>query len=85
MPEGPYEDRIATLLARPYLKLLRGDAKEGFLASAPELPGCITAGETEEQALLLLKEAMAGWFETALVHGWEIPEPASQPLGHRIL
>ncbi len=47
---------------------------------APELPGCVTAGETEEEALALLCDAMAGWFEAALDHDLPIPEPARAPL-----
>ena len=69
---------IAALLRRPYVKVIRGDPKQGFLATAPELPGCITAGETEEEALAMLKDAMAGWFETALAHSWKIPEPTAE-------
>jgi hypothetical protein len=34
-----------------------------------------TAGETEEEALEMLRDAMAGWFESALAHGDPIPEP----------
>lgn len=74
------EAAIAKLLERPYLKTIRGDPVNGYLTTAPELPGCITAGETEEEALLLLRDAVAGWFETALAHGWKIPEPSKEPL-----
>jgi predicted RNase H-like HicB family nuclease len=31
----------------------------------PELPGCATAGDTEEEALLNAKVALALWFEPA--------------------
>ena len=29
----------------------------------PELPGCATAGDTEEEAIANAKEALALWFE----------------------
>src|SRR4051794_23115399 len=74
--ESERERRIQELLARPYRKVIRGDATEGFLAEAPELPGCFTAGETEEEALANLKEAMAGWFESQLERDLPIPPPA---------
>ncbi|MBI4492643.1 MAG: toxin-antitoxin system HicB family antitoxin [Chloroflexi bacterium] len=45
----------------------------------PELPGCITAGETEVEALEHLKEAMESWLLVALERGISIPEPAPQP------
>jgi len=31
----------------------------------PELPGCASAGETEEEAVANAKEALALWFEPA--------------------
>ena len=69
------ERRIAELLNRPYRMVIRGDPVDGYLAEAPELPYCFTAGETPEEALANLREAMAGWFEAAIAHGNSIPEP----------
>ena len=77
--DATLERQVQELLARPYRKVITGDPAEGFLASAPELPGCLTAGETEEEALALLREAMALWFESALVDGDPIPEPTPEP------
>ena len=34
----------------------------------PELPGCASAGDTEEEAVANAKEALALWFEPAHVH-----------------
>ncbi|MBA4179363.1 MAG: hypothetical protein C0506_02135 [Anaerolinea sp.] len=53
---------------------------EGYLGEVPELPGCVTAGETAEEALVNLDEAMAVWIESALVHGDPIPEPVAGPV-----
>ncbi len=33
----------------------------------PELPGCATAGDTEEEAIANAKEALALWFEPSPV------------------
>ncbi len=69
---------FATVLAaRPYQKVIRGDEVEGFLAEAPELPGCVTAGETADEAIAILQDAIEGWIEAALVAGEPIPEPAA--------
>lgn len=57
--------------------MITGDDIDGFLAEAPELPGCVTAGEIVAEALALLHDAMAGWIESRLVHGDPIPEPAA--------
>ncbi len=42
----------------------------------PELPGCATAGDTEEEAVAHAKEALALWFE---------PSPVKLPKGARML
>jgi len=71
---------VATLVARPYRKVIRGDEVDGFLAEAPELPGCVTAGETVEEALKMLRDAMQGWIESALLAGEPVPEPEAARL-----
>lgn len=80
MTSDEIEARIRELVRLPYHKVIRGDAEEGYLASVPELEGCLTDGATEAEALENLREAMAAWFESALVHGDEIPLPAAGPL-----
>jgi antitoxin HicB len=82
MTSRELETRVDELLQRPYKKVLRGDQIDGYLAEAPELPGCVTAGETEEVALTNLHEAMAAWLESALANGIEIPEPEPTPEVH---
>ncbi len=76
------ELRIQELLSRPYRKLIWGDPQEGFIATAPELDGCMTVGESEAEALELLRDAMAGWFESRLVHGQPIPDPTASADAH---
>lgn len=75
--KSPDAARVAALAARPYHKVIRGDEVEGFLAEAPELPGCVTAGETADEAIAILQDAIEGWIEAALVAGEPIPEPAA--------
>ncbi|WP_343241280.1 type II toxin-antitoxin system HicB family antitoxin, partial [Methanoculleus sp. UBA389] len=48
------------------------DEDEGFIAVAPELPGCPAFGETEEEALSEVKVAIDLWLETAREHLREI-------------
>jgi predicted RNase H-like HicB family nuclease len=47
----------------------------GFLATVPELPGCMSDGETQEEALANVKDAIWAWLATAHEMGREIPEP----------
>ena len=48
---------------------------DGWGAILPELPGCVAAGDTIEEALILLDDAIRGWFISCLKHGDAIPEP----------
>ncbi len=72
--------QIDAILRRPYHRVIRGEPIEGYLDEVPELPGCVTAGETPEEALHNLTEAMAVWVESALAHGDPIPEPVDGPV-----
>ncbi|MCE5337959.1 MAG: type II toxin-antitoxin system HicB family antitoxin [Methanomicrobiaceae archaeon] len=54
------------------------DEDEGFVAIAPELPGCSAFGETEEEALSEVKVAIGFWLDTAREDGREIPEPSGR-------
>ncbi|MGH2458051.1 MAG: type II toxin-antitoxin system HicB family antitoxin [Chloroflexota bacterium] len=69
------EGRVREYLRRPYRMEVRGNPDEGYLAAAPELPGCLTAGETPEEAMRMLRDAMASWIEAAIVAGDQVPDP----------
>jgi antitoxin HicB len=51
----------------------------GYLATVPDLPGCMSDGETPEEALKNVQEAIASWIEAAKEWKQEIPKP-SPPL-----
>ena len=59
------------------LEIVRDDAEGGFVASYPDLPGCITCGETEEEAVKNALDAKKVWLEAALEDGLAIPAPDS--------
>ena len=42
----------------------------------PDLPGCFSAGDTLEEALIQAEDAITGWIETAIDDGQEIPVPS---------
>lgn len=48
---------------------------EAFIAEVPELPGCMAHGDTQEEALANIKEAMRLWVDTAREFGDPVPEP----------
>lgn len=50
---------------------------ESFGAYAPDLPGCAVAGETREEVVLLIQEAIELHLQSLKEHDEEIPPPAS--------
>ena len=51
----------------------------GYLATVPDLPGCMSDGATPEEALKNVQEAIVSWIEAAKEWNQEIPAP-SQPM-----
>ncbi|MCI5121791.1 MAG: type II toxin-antitoxin system HicB family antitoxin [Candidatus Electrothrix sp. AUS4] len=51
--------------------------KTSFGAYVPDLPGCIAAGETEQEALELITEAIEFHLEGMKEEGMTIPSPHS--------
>ncbi|MCE7028497.1 type II toxin-antitoxin system HicB family antitoxin [Jiella avicenniae] len=49
----------------------------GYLATFPDLAGCVSDGETAEEALANAKEAFAEWMETNKRHARQVPAPGS--------
>lgn len=46
---------------------------EGYTATVPVLPGCVTWGETLEEAREMVKDAISGYIESLRKHGEPIP------------
>lgn len=60
--------------ARTYRVVLRKEPEGVYTASVPSLPGCITWGETVEQALDMMKEAIQGYIAVMQEEGEVIPD-----------
>jgi predicted RNase H-like HicB family nuclease len=50
----------------------------GFLASAPDLPGCMTDAETPEAALAAIRGAIDEWIGEARRLGRIVPQPTKR-------
>ena len=48
----------------------------GYLATAPDLPGCVSDGATPEEALRNVQDAIESWIEAAREWKQDIPEPS---------
>lgn len=63
-------------MALPYrMEVVEDQTEGGFVVSYPELPGCLTCGETVERAVVNALDAKRAWLEAALEDGLTIPEP----------
>lgn len=52
--------------------------KEGWGAYVPDLPGCIAAGETREEVIRTIREAIAFHIEGMQEAGEAVPSPSSE-------
>ncbi len=48
----------------------------GFSAVVPDLPGCMSDGETPEEAIANVEDAIAVWLEAARDMGRPVPPPS---------
>ena len=56
------------------------NADDAFVAEVPELPGCAAHGDSQENALKNINQAMELWIDTAKEAGDPIPEPKGERL-----
>jgi predicted RNase H-like HicB family nuclease len=55
------------------IKVLVHEAEEGgFWADVPALPGCVSQGETMDELIANVREAVTGWLDA------EMPEPGAR-------
>jgi predicted RNase H-like HicB family nuclease len=62
---------------RPYIALIHKDPASDYGVSFPDLPGCISAGATLDEAHAMAAEALAFHLEGLAADGEAIPEPSS--------
>ena len=67
---------LATYLARAYPVHVLADADGGYVAVFPDLPGCITQGDTLAEVAAMAEDARRGWIETEYERGHDIPLPS---------
>lgn len=67
---------LSEYLNLPYrMEIVEDPDEGGFVVSYPDLPGCISCGETIESALINAADAKKSWLEAALEEGIPIPLP----------
>ena len=67
---------IGYYMSLPYrIELIADKERGGYAVRFPELRGCITAGDSLEEAVANADDAKRAWVEAMLEDGEEIPEP----------
>ena len=67
---------IEEYMALPYrLEIIPDPDEGGFVGAYPELPGCLTSGETMEEVAKNAEDAKRAWISAALEEGITIHEP----------
>ncbi|MDR1840490.1 MAG: type II toxin-antitoxin system HicB family antitoxin [Holophagales bacterium] len=52
------------------------DEGEGYTVTVPDLPGCMSEGDSLAEAILMGIDAASGWIRTSLEDGEDIPPPS---------
>ncbi len=69
---------IEEYMKLPYrIELIPDSDEGGFVATFPDLPGCLSSGETVEEAYKNAEDAKHEWLLAAIEEGISIPEPDS--------
>lgn len=63
-----------------YRVLIEQDEDGVFVAEVPSLPGCISQGETRDQAIENIKEAITLYLESLAAHDEPVPPPITEEL-----
>lgn len=65
---------------RRYTVVLEPDPEDGgYTVTVPALPGCVTQGETVEQSVERVREAITGYIESLSARGLPIPVETERP------
>lgn len=57
------------------IRKIQDKERELWVAEIPDLPGCISDGDTREEAFQSIEDAKKAWIETAIEEGRPIPKP----------
>lgn len=60
-----------------YVAIVEEEPDKAIGVWFPDLPGCVSAGDTLDEAMINAAEALALWVDVARAHGSPIPSPRS--------
>lgn len=63
-----------------FLVYLEQAEEGGYVVSCPQLPGCVTQGETVDEALAMIRDAIQGYIASLQKHGEPIPSSLDETI-----
>ncbi len=63
-----------------YTAIFEPAEEGGYVVSVPALPGCMTQGETLEEAIEMIKDAISGYIASLRKHNEPIPTESGPSL-----
>jgi predicted RNase H-like HicB family nuclease len=69
------DEKIEEIKARPYQRNLVPENDGTWFISIAEFPGCISVGDTPEEAMEMIDDGMTQWLRVMIEDGDTIPEP----------
>ena len=69
------KEEVEKYLKLPYTIKLVPEEDGTYFVEVEELPGCMSAGDTAEEAVEMIHEAMEAWIESNIERGLKIPLP----------
>lgn len=85
MTNATFKQVVQVLPAHPFeayahiVSPLSAEDGGGYLITFPDLPGCMSDGETEAEAVANGRDAFASWISARADAGKSIPAPSYQP------
>ena len=69
------DEQIAEYVAKPYARILTPAEEGGYVAEVLEVPGAISEGDTADEAMAMIDDALGGVIAVMLEDGETIPDP----------
>ena len=66
-----------------YVVVVENAADGSFSAYVPDLPGCVTSGDSIEEVRSMMAEAIAAHVESLRMHGERVPPPSAKAFSVR--
>jgi len=71
------ERQVERSMGLPYRIELLPSEEGGYAVRIPDLPGCLSQGDTAEEAVEMIRDAQRGWLAVTLENGQSVPEPTA--------